>query len=247
MALPAPTGGAKPDSRSMLLIWIQAHVIKRFCPLSFGEDDSMQACLGAICKDEFPLLSLYSRNVKHKIVEMYAATADRFKQDFANHVSKAQLLHLTLDLWVDRCSSLKFIGEISETNERVAPRQSRSFTPCPPKAGGCSRERRCLLPSPRTMCKLDDCYGSVLSRCDFAVPHDHGGDLGSCWSNDACFFLAWYGIFIDHCNVGLVQDATHTLLLYYSSRTTGISMPKVFVTLLRTGRRTMLGKLADAR
>ena len=48
------------------------------------------------CVEEFLATGLHNKAVKHKVVEMYAAT---------------KLLHLNLDLWVDKFSSLQYIGK----------------------------------------------------------------------------------------------------------------------------------------
>ncbi|CAN0560022.1 unnamed protein product [Laminaria digitata] len=44
------------------------------------------------------------------VIEFYAATASRFKTEMAAEVGGVPLLHLNLDLWVDKFSSLKYMG-----------------------------------------------------------------------------------------------------------------------------------------
>ena len=64
----------------------------------------------------FPITGIHNKAVKHMIIEMYAATASEFKKEMAAEVGGVRLLHLNLDLWVDKFSSLKYIGK----NKRVA-------------------------------------------------------------------------------------------------------------------------------
>ena len=59
---------------------------------------------------EFPVTGLYNQAVKHKIIEMYSATTALFKAEMAAEIGGRRLLHLNLDLWVDKFSSLKYIG-----------------------------------------------------------------------------------------------------------------------------------------
>ncbi|CAM9556615.1 unnamed protein product, partial [Ectocarpus sp. 6 AP-2014] len=41
---------------------------------------------------------------------MYAATTNQFKVEMAAEIAGGRLLHLNLDLWVDKFSSLKYMG-----------------------------------------------------------------------------------------------------------------------------------------
>ena len=59
----------------------------------------------------FPITGIHNKAVKHMIIEMYAATASEFKKEMAAEVGDVRLLHLNLDLWVDKFSSLKYIGK----------------------------------------------------------------------------------------------------------------------------------------
>lgn len=98
-------------ARKMVLAWIEAHIIRQLCPLSFGEEEKMRACWNVMYREDFPTLALDRTNVKNRIVEMYAATTSRLKQSLVENVAKDQILHLSLDVWTDKFSSLKFMGE----------------------------------------------------------------------------------------------------------------------------------------
>ncbi|CAM9113299.1 unnamed protein product [Laminaria digitata] len=45
------------------------------------------------------------------IIEMYAEIASQFKKETMAEVGGMRVLHLNLDLWVDKFSSLKYIGK----------------------------------------------------------------------------------------------------------------------------------------
>ena len=63
----------------------------------------------------FPVTGIHNKAVKHMIIEVYAATASQFKKEMMAEVGGMRVLHLNLDLWVDKFSSLKYIGK----NNRV--------------------------------------------------------------------------------------------------------------------------------
>ena len=91
--------------------WVKNYIIEGFCPLSHGEKEWVRANWRLSCVEEFPVTGLHNKAVKHKVVEMYAATTAQFKQEMAAEIGGGQLLHLNLDLWVDKFSSLKYIGK----------------------------------------------------------------------------------------------------------------------------------------
>lgn len=91
-----------------------------FCPLSDGEEEWVRACLRLTALSNFPVTAVNNRVVKHKIIELYAATAYRLQEEMAAEVGRVALLHLSLDLWVDKFSSLKYIGEYSRVAGCVA-------------------------------------------------------------------------------------------------------------------------------
>eukprot|EP00903_Cladosiphon_okamuranus_P014534 g13481.t1 len=97
-------------ARWLVINWVKNNIIEGFCPLSHGEKEWVRANWRLSCVEEFPVIGLHNRAVKHKIVELYAATTSQFKQEMANEVGGGRLLHLNLDLWVDKFSSLKYIG-----------------------------------------------------------------------------------------------------------------------------------------
>ncbi|CAM9895380.1 unnamed protein product [Scytosiphon promiscuus] len=98
----------KPRFRAVT--WVKCHIVEGFCPLSHGDKEWVRACLKLTGAEDFPITSIDNKAVKHIIIEMYAATASRFKKEMASEVGGMRLLHLNLDLWVDKFSSLKYIG-----------------------------------------------------------------------------------------------------------------------------------------
>ena len=102
---------AKNKPRWLAMNWVKNYIIEGFCPLSHGEKEWVRANWRLSCVEEFPVTGLHNKAVKHKVVEMYAATTAQFKQEMAAEIGGGQLLHLNLDLWVDKFSSLKYIGK----------------------------------------------------------------------------------------------------------------------------------------
>lgn len=102
---------AKDKPRWLAMNWVKNYIVEGFCPLSFGEKQWVRANwrLGAV--DEFPVTGLHNQAVKHKVIEMYAATTEQFKLEMAAEIAGGRLLHLNLDLWVDKFSTLKYMGK----------------------------------------------------------------------------------------------------------------------------------------
>ena len=102
---------AKNKPRWLVVNWVKNHIIEGFLPLSHGEKGWVRMNLRLSAVPEFPVTSLYNQAVKHTIVELYDATAGQFKAEMAAEVAGMPLLHLNLDLWVDKYSSLKYMGK----------------------------------------------------------------------------------------------------------------------------------------
>lgn len=100
------------DKRRWLAMnWVKHYIVEGFCPLSFGEKPWVRANWKLSCVDDFPVNALHNQAVKHKVIEMYVATTSLFKSKMATEIGGRRLLHLNLDLWVDKFSSLKYIGK----------------------------------------------------------------------------------------------------------------------------------------
>ena len=97
--------------RFQAMTWVKCHIIEGFCPLSHGEKEWVRACLKMTALKNFPITGIHNKAVKQMIIEMYAATASQFKREMAAEIGAMPLLHLNLDLWVDKFSSLKYIGK----------------------------------------------------------------------------------------------------------------------------------------
>ena len=102
---------ARDHARFQAMTWVKCHIVEGFCPLSHGEKEWVRACLKLTAQKNFPITGIHNKAVKHMIIEMYAATASEFKKEMAAEVGGVRLLHLNLDLWVDKFSSLKYIGK----------------------------------------------------------------------------------------------------------------------------------------
>ncbi|CAB1100900.1 unnamed protein product [Ectocarpus sp. CCAP 1310/34] len=72
----------------------------------------VRASLKLTALKNFPITGIHNKAVKQMVFEMYAATASQFKMEMAAQIGGMRLLHLNLDLWVDKFSSLKYIGKI---------------------------------------------------------------------------------------------------------------------------------------
>lgn len=97
--------------RFLAMNWVKCHIIEGFCPLSHGEKEWVRASLKLTAVKDFPTTGIHNKAVKQMVIEMYAATAAQFKKEMAAEIGGMQLLHLNLDLWVDKFSSLKYIGK----------------------------------------------------------------------------------------------------------------------------------------
>lgn len=102
---------AKDKPRWLALNWVKNYIVEGFCPLSHGEKEWVRANWRLSCVPEFPVTGLHNKAVKHYLIELYAATTDQFKAEMAAEIAGGRLLHLNLDLWVDKFSSLKYIGK----------------------------------------------------------------------------------------------------------------------------------------
>ncbi|CAB1110806.1 unnamed protein product [Ectocarpus sp. CCAP 1310/34] len=96
--------------RCLAMNWVKCNIIQGFCPLSHGEKEWVRASLQLTALKNFPITGIHNKAVKQMVVEMYAATASQFKMEMAAQIGGMRLLHLNLDLWVDKFSSLKYIG-----------------------------------------------------------------------------------------------------------------------------------------
>ena len=102
---------AENKSRWLGINWVKNYIIEGFCPMSHGEKEWVRANWRMSTVVEFPVTGLHNQAVKHKIIEMYSATTAKFKEEMAAEIGGRRLLHLNLDLWVDKFSSLKYIGK----------------------------------------------------------------------------------------------------------------------------------------
>ena len=93
------------------MTFVKTNIVDGFCPLSHGENECVRTSLRLTALKNFPVIGIHNKAVKHMITEMYAATAFEFKTELAAEIGGMPLLHLNLDLWVDKFSSLKYIGE----------------------------------------------------------------------------------------------------------------------------------------
>lgn len=97
--------------RAMGIHWVISNIVMEFLPLDFGEKERVRTAWLLSCLPSFPVLSLDRKVVKHMLVELYGATASTLKASLCKEASGRRLLHLNLDLWTCKYSSLKFIGE----------------------------------------------------------------------------------------------------------------------------------------
>ncbi|CAB1111532.1 unnamed protein product [Ectocarpus sp. CCAP 1310/34] len=89
---------------------VKWHVIEGCCPLSYGEKRRVRESLNQIAAKGFPLDRLHKETVAKMVVEYYAATTAQFKAEIAAEVGGVPRLHLDLELWVDKSSTLMFMG-----------------------------------------------------------------------------------------------------------------------------------------
>ncbi|CAN0016946.1 unnamed protein product [Scytosiphon promiscuus] len=92
------------------MTWVKCHTIEGFCPLSHGEKEWVRTNLSLTAVENFPVTAIHNKATKHMVIEFYAATASRFKKELAAEIGSLPLLHLNLDLWVDKFSTLKYLG-----------------------------------------------------------------------------------------------------------------------------------------
>ena len=95
------------------MTWVKCNVIEGFLPLSHGEKEWVRAQLKLTGVEAFPVNGVHNQAVKGMVTEFYAATTANFKKEIASEVGGVPVLHLNLDLWVDKFSSLKYIGKRS--------------------------------------------------------------------------------------------------------------------------------------
>ena len=102
---------SQDQPRFLAMTFVKTNIVEGFCPLSHGEKEWVRAGWKLTALKNFPVTGIHNKAVKHMITEIYAATAFEFKADMAAEIGGMPLLHLNLDLWVDKFSSLKYIGE----------------------------------------------------------------------------------------------------------------------------------------
>ncbi|CAN0082082.1 unnamed protein product, partial [Ectocarpus sp. 8 AP-2014] len=78
-------------------------------PLKLGETEGVKTSV-LLSSRSFAPSRIRKQEVKKMVVECYAATAARFKKEMATEVAGVPCLHLSLELWVDKSSSLKYMG-----------------------------------------------------------------------------------------------------------------------------------------
>lgn len=105
------------SKRFMALTWVKCHIIQGLRSVGAGETDWERKCWRLCGHPDFPVHGLHRKAVEHMIVELYAATTAEVKAELRAQISTGGLLHLNLDVWVDKFSSLKCVGE----------RRSRAF------------------------------------------------------------------------------------------------------------------------
>ncbi|CAM9755873.1 unnamed protein product, partial [Hapterophycus canaliculatus] len=159
------------------MTWVKCHIIEGFCPLSHGEKEWVRTNLSLTAVENFPVTAIHKEATKHMVIELYAATASRFKKELAAEIGSLPLLHLNLDLWVDKFSSLKYMGVRLFYVDRKWELKSRllavrQFNP--------SKE---MLESQRLSILLEDYLKSVLEEFDldttklFSATSDAGSDV----------------------------------------------------------------------
>lgn len=106
----SPLARANDNERTRAMPWVKRNVIEWCSSLSLGETErgKTSALLSA---ESFAPRRIRKQEVKKMVVECYAATSARFKTEMAAEAGGVPRLHLSLDLWVDKLSTLKYIGE----------------------------------------------------------------------------------------------------------------------------------------
>ncbi|CAM9480620.1 unnamed protein product, partial [Ectocarpus sp. 6 AP-2014] len=106
---PSPFTRIFDNELSRALKWVQRHVIECCSPLTLGETEGAKTSV-LLSARSFAPSRIRKQEVKRMVVECYAATAAQFKEEMATEVAGVPCLHLSLELWVDKSSSLKYMG-----------------------------------------------------------------------------------------------------------------------------------------
>lgn len=107
---PSPFTRTFDNELSRALTWVKRHVIECCSPLTLGETKAVKTSV-LLSARSFAPSRIRKQEVKKMVVECYAATAARFKKEMATEVAGVPCLHLSLELWADKSSSLKYMGE----------------------------------------------------------------------------------------------------------------------------------------
>ncbi|CAM9343248.1 unnamed protein product, partial [Ectocarpus fasciculatus] len=105
----SPFARINENERTRALSWVKRHVIEGWSPLPLGETERVKPSV-VLSAGSFTPSRIRKQEVKKMVVEYYSATAARFKAEMAAEVGGVPRLHLSLDLWVDKSSSLKYMG-----------------------------------------------------------------------------------------------------------------------------------------
>ncbi|CAN0050225.1 unnamed protein product [Ectocarpus fasciculatus] len=105
----SPFARINENERTRALSWVKRHVIEGWSPLPLGETERVKPSV-MLSAGSFTPSRIRKQEVKKMVVEYYSATAARFKAEMAAEVGGVPRLHLSLDLWVDKSSSLKYMG-----------------------------------------------------------------------------------------------------------------------------------------
>ena len=101
----------KDNARFHAMTWVKTHFMQGFCPLSHGEKEWMRTSLRLSAVNNFRVTGIHKKAMTHIVTDFYAAIASRFEKEIAAEIGGVPLLHLNLDLWVEKYSSLKYIGK----------------------------------------------------------------------------------------------------------------------------------------
>jgi hypothetical protein len=96
----------------MKLAWVKSHVVGKFVPFSFMEDEDIRTSYALFAAIDFPVQALHRKAVKRLIVELYVATKHEFAKDLVD-VAKSSViptLSLNVDIWTSKTSGEKFLG-----------------------------------------------------------------------------------------------------------------------------------------
>lgn len=95
----------------MAVTWVKCHIVEGFRPFSAGEKEWVRLAWILTGHKDFPVDRLHREAVKHIVTELYASTTEHFKSELRAEVGKEALLHLNLDFWVDKLSTLRYLGK----------------------------------------------------------------------------------------------------------------------------------------